>query len=116
MNRRGVALLEALVALAILGIAGLALLSLQSAAVGAERDALVRERTLAAEERVLAALTLLRRDELDRRLGRRTVGEFAIYVERPERTLYRIALGPGDAPQVEDLVTVVYRAEPPHAP
>ena len=116
MNRRGVALLEALVALAILGTAGLALVTLESGALAAERDARARERTLAAEERVLAALTLLKRQELDRRLGRHPVGEFAVDIERPERTLYRIAIGPGDAPQVEDLMTVVYRAEVPHAP
>ena len=115
MNSRGVALLEALVALAILGTAGLALVTLESAALGAERDARTRERTLAAEERVLAAMTLLRRDELDRRLGRHPVGEFLLDVQRPERTLYRIAIGPGDAAQVEDLVTVVYRREQPGA-
>lgn len=111
MSSRGVALLEALVALAILGTAGLALVTLESAALGAERDARARERALAAEERVLAAMTLLRRDELDHRLGRHPVGEFLIDIQRPERTLYRIAIGPGNAVQVEDLVTVVYRAE-----
>jgi type II secretory pathway pseudopilin PulG len=115
-NRRGIALLEVLVALAILGTAGLALVTLESAAVGAERDARAREYTLVAEERVLAAMTLLTREEFDRRLGRHPVGEFLVAVERPERTLYRIAIGPGEAPQVEDLATVVYRAEPTHAP
>lgn len=116
MNRRGVALLEALVAVAILGTAGLAIVTLESAALAAERDARGRERTLATEERVLAALTLLKREDLDRRLGRHSVGEFLVEIERPERMLYRIAIGPGDAAQVEDLVTVVYRAEPTHAP
>ena len=65
---------------------------------------------------MLAAMTLLKREELDRRLGRHPVGEFLVDVQRPERTLYRIAIGPADAPQVEDLVTVVYRAELTHAP
>ena len=32
-------------------------------------------------------------------------------VERPERTLYRIKLLQEASPEVEDLVTVVYRAE-----
>jgi hypothetical protein len=112
MNSRGVALLEVLIALAILGTVGLALVSLESAALAAERDARALERTLAAEERVLAALTLLKRGEFDRRLGRHALGEFLVYIERPEQTLYRIAVGPADAPQVEDLVTVVYRAAP----
>src|SRR6266851_3650840 len=102
----GVALLETLVALAILLGAGLALLQLISAGLAAERDARERERVLAVEERVLTALTLLKRDELDRRLGRHPIGELVADIERPERTLYRIALAQQESPQVEDLVTV----------
>lgn len=113
---RGVALLEVLVALAILSASGLALVGLVSAGLSAVRDARERERTLAAEDRVLAALTLLKREELDRRLGRHSLGEFVVDVERPERMLYRIALAQERSPQVEDLVTVVYRREPGHAP
>src|SRR2546426_8460690 len=66
---RGIALLEVLVALAILSGAGLALLDFVTGGLRAERDARERERVLAVEERVLTALTLLKRDELDRRLG-----------------------------------------------
>jgi len=110
-RERGVALLEALVALAILAMAGLAMVALVDAGLRGERDARERERTLAAEERVLAAATLLKRTELDQRLGRRTVGEFLVDVQRPERTLYRIAVLQARSPQVEDLVTVVYRGE-----
>ena len=110
---RGVALLEVLVAMAILSASGLALVGLVSAGLGAERDARERERTLATEDRVLTALTLLKREELDRRLGHHPVGEFVVDIERPERTLYRIAVIRAQAPQVEDLVTVVYRREPP---
>lgn len=119
MTRRaeaGVALLEVLVALVILATAGTAMVELVGAGLRSERDARVRERTLAAEERVLAAMTLLRREDLDRRLGRHLVGEFVVDVERPERTLYRIAVAEARAPQVEDLVTVVYRADPAHGP
>jgi hypothetical protein len=108
---RGVALLEALVALAILGTAGLAMVAVVDAGLRGERDALDRERTLAAEERVLAAATLLKRGELDQRLGRHTVGEFIVDVRRPERTLYRIALAQARSQEVEDLVTVVYRRD-----
>jgi hypothetical protein len=60
---------------------------------------------------VLAALTLLNRNELDQRIGRRQIGEFIADVQRPEPTLYRIALLQKDSPHVEDLVTVVYRRE-----
>ena len=53
--------------------------------------------------------------ELDQRLGRRGVGEFLVAVQRPERTLYRIALLQSRSPEVEDLVTVIYRPEVTHA-
>lgn len=109
---RGVALLEVLVALVILATAGIGLMELVGAGLRAERDARAREATLATEERLLAAHTLLRRHELDQRLGRRVVGEFIVDVQRPEPTLYRIALLHQASPHLEDLVTVVYRAEP----
>src|SRR5256885_13306222 len=96
---RGIALLETLVALAILSGAGLALLDLVTAGLRAERDARERERVLAVEERVLTALTLLKRDELDRRLGRHPIGELIAAIERPERTLYRIALAQPESPE-----------------
>jgi type II secretory pathway pseudopilin PulG len=108
---RGIALLEVLVALAILSGAGLALLDLVTGGLRAERDARERERVLGVEERLLTALTLLKRDELDRRIGRHPIGEVVVEIERPERTLYRIALAQQRSPQVEDLVTVVYRRE-----
>lgn len=106
---RGIALLETLVALAILSGAGLALLDLVTGGLRAEREARGRERVLAAEDRVLTALTLLKREELDRRLGHHPLGELIVDIERPEQTLYRIALARAESPQVEDLVTVVYR-------
>ena len=37
-------------------------------------------------------------------------------IERPERTLYRVALRQAATPQVEDVVTVVYRPEAADAP
>jgi hypothetical protein len=110
-NERGVVLLEVLVAVVILATAGIGLVELVGFGLRAERDARLRERTLATEERLLSALTLLNRKELDQRIGRRRIGEFIVDVQRPERTLYRIALLQGPSPEVEDLVTVVYRAE-----
>lgn len=113
---RGVALLEVLVALAIVSGAGLAMLDLLTGGLRSERDARERERVLAVQERVLAALTLLKRNELDRRLGRHSIGELVVDIERPERTLYRIAVSQERSPQVEDLVTVVYRGATRDAP
>lgn len=110
-NDRGVALLEVLVALVILATAGVGLVEMVGAGLRAERDARQRERILAIEERVLSALTLLNRRELDQRIGRREIGEFIVDVQRPESVLYRIALLQQQSPTVEDLVTVVYRPE-----
>ena len=110
-NERGVVLLEVLIALVVLATAGISLVEIVGAGLRAERDARARESVLAAEERLLAGLTLLKRTELDQRIGRRQIGEFVVDVRRPEETLYRIALLQVHSPQVEDLVTVVYRAE-----
>lgn len=112
MNSRGIALLEVLVALVILTAAGVALVGLVGSGLHGEQDARTRERVLASEERVLAATTLLKRDELDQRIGRHSVGEFVVNIQRPEPTLYRIAIAETGSAQVEDLVTVVYRREP----
>jgi type II secretory pathway component PulK len=110
-NSRGVAFLEVLIAVVLLATAGVALVELVGAGLREERDARQREQTLAAEERVLAAMTLLNRDELDQRIGRQQIGEFIVDVQRPERTLYRIAVLQQQSAHVEDLVTVVYRAQ-----
>lgn len=115
-GERGVALLEVLVAVAMLGVAGIGLLELVGAGTRAVAAARVRERELADQERLLAAYTLLARADLDRRLGRREVGPYFADVQRPERTLYRIALVRKTAPDIEDVVTVVYRPEPARAP
>jgi hypothetical protein len=111
-NNRGVVLLEVLVAVVILATAGIALTETVSAGLRAERAARSREATLASEERLLAAHTLLTRSELDQRIGRRAIGEFVIDIQRPEPTLYRVAVLQQDSRNVEDLVTVVYRREP----
>lgn len=110
-GERGVALLEVLAAVVILGIAGLALVELVVGGTRAATVARERERELADEERLLAAWSLLRREELDQRIGERTVGPYVVRVQRPERGLYRIAIERKEAPGTEELVTVVYRAE-----
>jgi type II secretory pathway component PulJ len=115
-TNRGVVLLEVLVALAVLSATGLGLVELVGAGLRSEQDARIREQALANEERVLAALSLLGRADLDRRLGNHRLGEFVVAVERPEAALYRIALADTIAPGVEALVTVVYRREQTRAP
>ena len=107
----GTTLLEAMVAVAILAGAGTSLIAALDAGIRSEREARLRERSLLAAERVLSATALLDRNDLDRRLGRHPVGEFAVELQRPEPTLYRIAIAERGAPEVETLVTVVYRPE-----
>ena len=110
-DERGMTLIEVLVALAILAAGGLALVTTLSAGLGEERHARVEERTMDAASRVLGAVALLTRTDLDRHLGERALGEFVVQVERPEPTLYRVAVADVAAPVVALLVTVLYRPE-----
>lgn len=107
----GTTLLEAMVAMAILAGAGTSLVAALDAGIRSEHRARLRETSLLSADRALSALTLLTRTELDRRLGRHPLGELIIEVQRPEPTLYRIAVAEARAPEVEMLVTVVYRVE-----
>ncbi len=108
-TERGVALLEVVAAVAILSAAGLAMVTLVSDGLRATVEARARERELWDEERLLAAYALLSRNDLDQRLGSREAGRYVVHVQRPEPTLYRIAVSRVEAAAVEDLVTVVYR-------
>src|SRR5260370_20232220 len=102
-SSRGAVLLEMLVALAILSAAGLTLLELVADSLRAEREARERERALVVAARVLTALTLLKREDLDRRLGRHPVGELIADVETPEPTVYPIAINTPTSPHREGL-------------
>lgn len=112
-SERGAALLEAVVALTLLATAGVAVIDLLAVGVRSERGAAVRERTLRKADRLLTVYTLLTRSELDQRIGLQAIGGLAVKVQRPERTLYRIAVADTPAAEQELLVTVVYRPEQP---
>ncbi len=109
---RGIALLEAMVALAILAASGASLIAVVASGLRSEQEMRRRETTMWAAERVMAASTLLTRADLDLRIGRHDVGEFIVTIQRPEPTLYRIALSERVQPEQELLVTVVYRETP----
>ncbi len=66
-------------------------------------------------ERVLAATTLLTRDELSRRLGDRAIGEFTVSVARPAAELFEIRIRPRGSQQ-GGLATLVFRPELPMTP
>ncbi|HET7024571.1 MAG TPA: hypothetical protein VFI39_05145 [Gemmatimonadales bacterium] len=106
---RGVALLEALIALAILGIAGVSLVGLLVDVNRGEWSFEARELRSERADQLLTHLSLEDKRGLDIRLGRRAVGEFVTDVERPEPGLYRVAVADSAAPDAPLLVTVVYR-------
>lgn len=110
-NERGSVLLEVMIALTLLSVGGISIVSLQSAALRSEVAMAERESTLRKADRVLAALTLLTRNDLDRRLGRHQVGRFVAEVRRPEPGLYRIAMLESERATGELLVTVVHRPQ-----
>lgn len=110
-SNRGMILLEVLVAMMILGSTAIALVGLAAAAVRTEARDRADERQLAEADRVLVAVTLLTKGELDQRIGRHRIGEFSVTIRRPEPELYWIGIGLSPAMGSEELVTAVYRAD-----
>jgi hypothetical protein len=111
-GRTGAALLEVLVALAILFAAGAAATGAVQAALASEGRSVRVETELADADRLLTALTLLTRSDLDLRLGERTIGDWRLEILRPGAGLYRIALARADAGPVPLLVTLIHRPAP----
>jgi hypothetical protein len=110
-NEAGTLLMEMVAAIAIIGFAGLTTVELISSGLAATALARAREQELADEERLISAGSLLLKAELDQRLGRREIGPYFLEVQRPERGLYRLAVGRLKAARTEDLVTIVLRPE-----
>lgn len=111
-DRAGVALLEVLVALAILFAAGAAATGAVQAALASEGRSVRVEAELEDADRLLTALTLLTRSDLDLRLGVRTIGDWRVEILRPGMGLYRISLARADAGPAPLLVTLVHRPAP----
>ncbi len=107
--RSGFALLEALVALTIVTTVGVSVVTLAQTAIRSEQSSAEEERATADAERILTAISLLRRAELDQRLGGHEVGEFTVTIERPQPALFRVSLARTAAPSRELLVIVLYR-------
>lgn len=110
-DKRGVMLLDAMIALAILSTVMVVLIGLGGNAYTGLSRAREAEREMADAHRVLGALSLLTRNEYDQRLGVRTLGSYLVEVTRPERGLYRIGLRPVEHPMAELLVTIVFRPD-----
>lgn len=110
--RRGVVLLEVLLALTILGMVGSALtaLALESGrSVARTADA---ERELRRASGFLEAVALWPREDLDQRLGTRRQGAWLLTVDRRGTVLYTVQLH--DSTGGNELFhTVLYRPIPP---
>lgn len=91
-TRRGAALLEALVALAVLGTVGSAAAwsateSLRAVARFHEREQVQRK-----ADRLLTAVSLWPRADLDRHLGSSRQGPWRLRIDRPLITIYDVSL------------------------
>jgi len=112
-HERGAVLLEVLAALTIFAFAAVSAIELLGQLSDSEQRAHRGETTLADESWLMTAYALLDRRDLDLRLGSRRVGPYAVEVQRPEPSLYRVAIGDSVAP---DLVTLIYRPVPDDGP
>ncbi|HSY82695.1 MAG TPA: type II secretion system protein [Gemmatimonadaceae bacterium] len=113
--RRGVVLLEAIVALTILTIAALASVAMVRQAVDSVRRAREAERDIRKASTFMEAIALWPRADLDRHLGNRAEGPWRLQIDRPVPTLYLVALT--DSSSRRELVrTALFRPEPPGAP
>lgn len=109
-DRRGAVLLETLVALTVLAIVGGAAAWTASEsvrAVGRVYDAETRVRLAG---RLLTAVSLWPREDLDRHLGSRPQGPLRMRLDRPHATLYEVTLMDGATGSVL-LRTSLYRPE-----
>lgn len=114
LDDRGGILFEALIGLFVLSLAVGAVLGEAAAAVRNETDMGRREDRMATADRIMTALALLDRRDLDLRLGTRPMGDFVTEVQRPAPALYRLSVADTVAPDVELLVTVVFRPSGAH--
>jgi hypothetical protein len=107
-RRRGMALLEALLALVLLTTAGLAWTALAGQASFALEQAQDRERKVAASAVILGRLEILTAPQLEAMVGRRRIDDHSVLVSRVMPSLYRIEIDvAGEAN--EWLETLVYR-------
>ena len=90
--KKGIALLEALVAITILTIAGAGAVALATQATEAVRRARNADAQSRAGSAFLDAVALWSREELDRRLGDRRQGPWILRIDRPWPELYVVSL------------------------
>jgi len=109
-RRRGVALLEVLVALAVLGTAAASLTALALQAGRATDAARRADGDTRRASAFLAMVSLWPREDLDRRLGSRRQGDWTLDVRRPAPGVYRLSLRDSSGAR-ELLRTSLYRPD-----
>lgn len=109
MGRNGAALLEALVALAILGMVGSTAAWSATESLRAVARAHAREAEQRAALRLLTAVSLWPRPDLDLHLGNRREGPWRLYIERPTATVYAVTIS--DTTGLVVLQTAFYRED-----
>ncbi len=109
LDRRGLTLLEVVVALTIVTIAGGALVGRVGGAIRQIRLLDAEEKRIDSAHQVLAGLSQLRRAELDRRIGEYPTSGFIASIQRPDPELYRVALLEPEPAGRTLVVTVLYR-------
>lgn len=109
-NRRGAILLETLVALAVLATIGSTAAWTASESIRAVGRAREHESRVRLANRLLTAVSLWPRDDLDRHLGWRNQGPLRMRIDRPNPVLYEVTLRDGVTGTVL-LSTRLFRSE-----
>ncbi len=113
-SRRGMTLLEVLMALAILATAAMAVLGVAAQSWRSVQSARDADRSLLEASAFLDAVALWPREDLDRHLGERAQTPWRMRVDRPLPTLYVVTLADSSGKDTL-LVTSLYRPEPARA-
>ncbi len=108
--RRGLVLLEVIIALTILAVGATAVVALASESLRAISRAGIAEMNMRRANALMEAVALWPREDLDRHLGDRPEGPWRLRVDRPVPTLYVVGLVDTASGRVL-LQTSLYRAE-----
>lgn len=108
-SRRGVALIEVMIAITVLTIAGLSLSVWARQMTLTEARSIAREATLRAASEYLDRIAMWPREDLDRHFGTHLEGPWRIRIERVGASAYEIGLASDSG--VELLHTRVYRPQ-----
>ena len=113
-KRRGLVLLEVIVALTILAVAGVGVVTLSASALGAMNRAHQADVASQHANHFFDAVSLWPRSDLDRHLGDRAEGPWRLRVGRPIPTLYVVSLRDTASDRIL-FATSLYRPEASHA-